>query len=183
MTVTSQALAERVPAGTYRVDPVHSSARFEVEHGAISPYRGGFGELTGTLDAGPDGLALSGAVDVTTVDVEEPDLRGHLLSPEFFDAERHPRISFVSRRLRVDGDALEFEGELEMRGATNRIEARGTLRGPASGADGSSRVALEIETTVDRRDYGLDWQLELPGGGIALGYDVKLTVVLELVRD
>ncbi|HSI79242.1 MAG TPA: YceI family protein [Solirubrobacterales bacterium] len=183
MTTAIQTRNQRIPSGTYRIDPVHSSARFEVEHGALSRFRGGFDEVSAELEAGPDGVRLSGAVAVASVDIDQPDLRGHLLSPEFFDAERHPEIRFGSRELRIDGDGAVLAGSLEIRGESRPIEARGGVRGPGVGLDGSRRIALELETTIDRRDYGLDWQLELPSGEPVLGWDVTLTVTLELVRD
>lgn len=179
----TQTPEQRVPAGTYRLDPVHSSARFEVEHGSISRFHGSFDDVSAELEAGANGLALTGAVGVESIDVEQPDLRGHLLSPEFFDAERHPQIRFASRELRIDGDKATLDGELEIRGERKPIEARGSVRGPGVGLDGSGRIALELATTVDRRDYGLDWQLELPNGEPVLGWDVTLTVSLELVSD
>ena len=86
-----------LPTGTWGVDPVHSSVGFSVKHMLVANFRGGFG----TFDVILDGDGLRGTVDVTTVDVSEPNLNGHLLSPDFFDAERHPQLSFRSIAIRV----------------------------------------------------------------------------------
>ena len=111
-------------------------------------------------------------------------LKGHLLSPEFFDAERYPRLKFSSTELDVDEDGtLTLRGELEIRGEAHEVEARGGSAGSATDLDGSERVGLSLEASVDRRNFGLDWQAELPSGGEALDYEVAIAVELELVRE
>jgi polyisoprenoid-binding protein YceI len=182
--VRTEAVRERLPAGSYRIDPVHSSARFRIEHSGFVPFHGSFRDVAGSLEVGDDGsIRLAGAVKAESVDVDDPDLRGHLLSPEFFDAERHPEIRFASSELALDGDDLRLEGKLEVKGNRSPIEARGKLRGPRPDLDGRDRLALELEAVVDRHRFGLDWQAELPGGGEVLGHHVTLNVVLQLVAE
>lgn len=169
-----------LPAGTWTLDPVHSSVGFSVKHMLVANFRGGFAAFDVTLDA--DGLR--GTVDVTSVDVSEPNLSGHLLSPDFFDADRHPQLAFRSNAIRVAGDAIEVDGELTIKGVTRPVEIAGTISGPVTHAyDGSERVGLELETTIDRTAFGLDWNVPLPSGGFGLGNDVKLRAELELVQE
>lgn len=166
-----------LPAGTWTVDPVHSSVGFSVKHMVVANFRGGFGTFDVTLDEN----GLRGTVDVASVDVSEPNLKGHLLSPDFFDAERHPKLSFRSTAIRVAGDRVDIDGELTIKGITKPVSISGTVSGPVTHMDGNPRLGLELETVVDRTAFGLDWNAPLPSGGFAVGNDVKLHVELELV--
>jgi polyisoprenoid-binding protein YceI len=168
------ATATQVPTGTWIVDPIHSTAEFSVKH-LISTFRAGFEDVSGKL---ADGV-LEGAVPVENITIKQPDLRGHVLSPDFFDAANHPTISFRSTDLRVDGDELALEGELTIRGTTRPVTAKGAINGPVDAPWGQS-LALELETVIDRNDYGITWQMEAPGGRKALGDEVVLSVHLEL---
>jgi polyisoprenoid-binding protein YceI len=174
---------QQIPAGTYIVDPVHSSIGFAVVHNGVSTFRSGFGAYEAKLSGG-EGAQLSGTVDVASIQIDEPNLKGHLLSPEFFDAERYPQLRFESSALEVgeDGTAT-IRGELEIRGEKREVETNG--RFVALGADlaGHARVGLSFETSVDRRNFGLDWQAELPSGGEVLDYAVTIAVELELAEE
>jgi polyisoprenoid-binding protein YceI len=111
-------------------------------------------------------------------------LKGHLLSPEFFDAQRFPRLRFASTELSVaDDGALRLLGELEIHGEKREVEAGGRFARLGEDLAGSERVGLSLEATVDRRDFGLDWQAQLPSGGEVLDYAVTINVDLELVRE
>jgi polyisoprenoid-binding protein YceI len=167
-----------LPVGTWKLDPVHSTVGFSVKHMAVANFRGGFETFDVTL--GEDGLR--GAVDVASITVSEPNLNGHLLSPDFFDAERNPQLSFRSETIRVDGDDVTIEGEMTVRGVTKPVTITGTVSGPGVGVDGSTRLGLELETVVDRTAYGLNWNAPLPTGGFAVGNDVKIRAELELVQ-
>jgi len=174
---------QKVPAGTYVTDPVHSSVGFAVIHNGVSTFRGGFRDYEARL-AGGEEPQLEGSVDVTSLDIADEQLKGHLLSPEFFDAQRHPRIRFSSTELDVAEDgAARVRGELEIRGQTHEVEASGRFAQLGADLAGSARVGLSLETTVDRRGFGLDWQAELPSGGEVLGYEVTVVVELELVKE
>lgn len=175
-----QERAVTLPAGTWTVDRVHSSVGFSVRHMLVANFRGGFDAFDVTLDES----GVRGTVDVASIDVSEPNLNGHLLAPDFFDAERHPQLSFRSTSIRSSGTALEIAGELTIKGITLPVELTGTLSGPATHAfDGSERLGLELETVVDRTAFGLDWNAPLPSGGFAVGNDVTLKAELELVRE
>lgn len=168
-----------LPTGTWQLDPVHSTVGFSVKHMVVANFRGSFGTFEVTLDEN----GLRGAVDVASIDVSEPNLNGHLLAPDFFDAERNPQLSFRSTEIRLSGDELDIDGELTLKGVTKPVTITGTVSGPVTHAfDGSSRLGLELETVIDRRAFGLDWNAPLPTGGFAVGNDVKLVAELELVE-
>jgi polyisoprenoid-binding protein YceI len=178
------ALATTVPAGTtWTVDPVHSSAGFSVKHMVVSTFRGRFEDFAATLTAGEDGtLRLEGRVRADSIAVKDENLAAHLRAADFFDTDRHPEITFASTLVRDEDGELVVEGELTIKGHTRPLRARGTLTEPLETLGGAVKVGLELEATVDRRDYGLDWNAPLPKGGFALENDVKLLVSLELVE-
>jgi polyisoprenoid-binding protein YceI len=177
---TLSEIRTELPAGTWRLDPVHSTVGFSVKHMVVANFRGSFGTFDVTLDE--DGLR--GTVDVASINVSEPNLNGHLLSPDFFDAERNPQLSFRSKAIRVSESAIDIDGELTLKGTTRPVSIRGTISGPVTHAfDGSERLGLELETVIDRTAYGLDWNAPLPSGGFAVGNDVKLVAELELVLE
>jgi polyisoprenoid-binding protein YceI len=170
---------QQVPAGTYVIDPVHSSFGFAVKHNGISTFRGQFEQVDAALDGG----VLTGAARVDSVKTAIPQLKDHLLSPEFFDATDAPWITFLSTDIRLGDDgSAEVDGELTIRGVTNAVSAKGTY-GAALGMTGSEVVGFDLETTIDRRDYGLNWQAPLPRGGDAVAWDVTLQIHLELAAE
>jgi polyisoprenoid-binding protein YceI len=171
-----------VPLGTWVADALHSNANFEVEHGGVSTFRGGFKPIDAKLVAGDHGVSLEGGVKVETISIDDENLRPHLLSPDFFDAERNPDVSFRSTEITGSADELTVRGELAFAGVSLPVEARGRIRGPVATPAGD-KLALSLEATVDRTAYGMNWQMDLPGGGSILGNDVKLIVELELNRE
>lgn len=174
---------QRIPAGTYVADPVHSSVGFAVIHNGVSTFRGSFRDYEARLVGGEE-PRLEGSVEVASLDVPDEQLKGHLLSPEFFDAERYPQIRFGSTGLNIDEDgAARVRGELEIKGHTHQVEAPGRFAQLGADLGGNPRVGLSLETTIDRRSFGLDWQAELPSGGEVLGYEVTVAVELELVKE
>jgi len=180
--MTTAQAESTIPTGTWRSDPVHSSVGFAVKH-VVGTFRGTFDEFDASLTDESGGPKLGGRAKVESVRVSDENLYGHLLSPEFFDAEQHPEIVFESQRISSDGDKLTVEGELTVKGVTEPVVARGEISGPAPGPVETERLGVDLETIVDRHDYGLDWQMELPGGGKTLGDDVTLAVHIELIKE
>ena len=173
----------RIPAGTYAVDKVHSNVGFTVKHMVVATFRGRFEQFDATLEVGQDGAArLSGTVDVTSIEVKDDNLAGHLQSPDFFDAERHAELRFESDSIRVDGGDVVVDGRLTIKGQTRPVEARGTIVGPHEDIAGNTKLGLELTAIVDRTEFGLNWNAPLPKGGMALGNDVTLSVDLELKK-
>ena len=170
-------VATAVPNGTWTVDSVHSSIGFEVEH-MVSTFRGRFEDYDARLADGK----LEGAVRVASVKVYDENLEAHLQSPDFFDAELHPELRFESRELAIGDDGeVTLEGDLTIKGTTKPVTAAGRYVHVEADLGGGERIGLALETTVDRRDFRLEWNAPLPKGGFALGNDVTLVVALELV--
>jgi polyisoprenoid-binding protein YceI len=110
-------------------------------------------------------------------------MRPHVMAPDFLDVERYPDLTFRSTEIRVNGSGIGVTGELTVKGTTRRIEAIGSLTGPIVDPYGNDRIAMTLETVIDRTEFGLDYQISLPNGASALANEVKLAVVLELVRE
>lgn len=167
---------------TWTLDTVHSTADFSVKHMVVATFRGTFDKIEATLDLEGDEPRITGLVPVASIVVKDENLYGHLQSPEFFDAERTPEIEFASTAVRrLDGAAVEVEGDLTVKGITLPVTATGQITEPTEDAMGNTKVGVELTTTIDRTAYGLNWNAPLPKGGFALSDDVRLTVNLEFV--
>jgi polyisoprenoid-binding protein YceI len=170
--------------GTYRAQPVPLSFVFAVRHSGVFWYRGSLSDMAATLRGDGDALVLEGSARVDSISVVEPAaMRASVLGPEFFDAERHPEITFRSTEVSLDSDGLAaVEGELTIRGVTRPVTASGRYAAPRPSSFGEV-AGLQLETSFDRREFGFDWQMELPGGGNAVGWDVQVDLDLLLKRD
>lgn len=168
--------------GTWTSDPVHSSLDFTARHNIVSVFRGQVGDFTATVTGEGDSLTLTGVAKVESVIAKDENLTGHLRSPEFFDLERHPEVRLQSTSFTRDGDRVAFDVELEMRGVTKPARLEGTIAGPVEGAFGGTRLGLDLEATVDRTEWGMNWNAPMPGGGFMLSNDVKLVAHLELIK-
>ena len=178
------ATSSPIPTGTtWAVDTVHSTVGFAVKHMVVSTFRGRFEDYDATLTASEDGtLRLEGRVRAGSIAVKDENLAAHLRAPDFFDTDRHPEITFASTLVRDEDGELVVEGELTIKGHTRPLRARGSITEPLETLGGHVKVGLELEATVDRRDYGLDWNAPLPKGGFALDNEVQLQVSLELLE-
>jgi polyisoprenoid-binding protein YceI len=170
---TTTSIQDRI-AGTWNFAAAHSSVDFAVKY-VVSTFRGSIEDLTATLQDG----VLAGTAKVASIKVKDDNLTGHLMTPDFFDAEQHPDVSFRSTSISGDGDNVTVEGELTLKGVTKPITATGTLEGPAQDFMGNTRLGFTLDTTIDRTDYGVSWNAELPSGGRALQDEVTLHVELE----
>ena len=182
MSTTTATQIQAIPTGSYRLDPVHSTVGFEVKH-MISTFRGSFRDYDATLESADGRTRLDGSAGADSVDVRDENLAVHLQSPEFFDAERHPKITFTSESIDLaDDGSVELDGELTIKGITRPIRASGRFERVEADLAGGRRIGLELETTVDRREFGLDWNAPLPGGGLTVANEVTITGELELVE-
>jgi polyisoprenoid-binding protein YceI len=171
-------------SGTYRAQPEPSTFSFAVRHSGVFWYRGSLSDVAATLRGDGDALALEGSARVDSISVVEPAaMRASVLGPEFFDAERHPEITFRSTAVRLTDDGrAEVDGELTIRGVTRPVAASGHYAPPRQ-SDFGEVAGLQLQTSFDRREFGFEWQTELPGGGDAVSWDVKVDIDLLLIRD
>ena len=185
MSATEITTGVALPVGTYRLDPVHSSASFAVKHMVVATFRGRFENFDATLTVDENGSAsLTGAVQVDSLEVKDENLKAHLGSPEFFDVERYPEIRFESSQIEIAPNGeIKVAGDLTIKDQTHPVESTGTITGPAVTFGDVTKVGIALETTVDRTQFGLTWNAPLPKGGFAVADEVKLTVELELAHE
>jgi polyisoprenoid-binding protein YceI len=161
---------------TWVLDPVHSHIGFEVAYNG-GTFRGSFREA----EAKFDGETLAGSAKVASVDVKDENLNAHLQTPDFFDAERHPELTFESSEIERNGDAVTVRGGITIRGVERPVELTGTIGEPITDPYGRERFGLRLETAVDRTDFGVNWNAPLPSGGNALADEVKISSELYFV--
>lgn len=166
--------------GTYIADPVHSSLGFSIPYQGVSVFRGTLTEVDAKLADG----RLEGTAPVESISITTPEpFRAHVLSAEFFDAEAHPEVKFLSTDLDVHEDGrARVSGDLTIKGVTKPVHASGTWTAPATDAFGKTRANLALEALIDRTAWGINWNAPLPSGGNALGTEVTLTISLSLVE-
>ena len=170
-----------LPAATWGIDPVHSTAGFSIKY-MVSSFKADFSRLDATLDTTGDTPKLTGSVDPASIQVKDENFHAHLQGAEFFDTENHPAITFESTDFRFDGDELVVAGDLTIKGETRPVEARGTIGEAFEDPFGGTRVGIQLEAVVDRTHFGLSWNNPLPKGGLALADDVRLVADLQLVK-
>ena len=166
----------QAPVGTWKADTVHSSVAFEVPY-AVATFGGTIDEFEATLADGK----LAGSARIESIQLKEENLRAHLLSPEFFDAERHPEVTFATEAAEREGDTIAFRGELTIKGITQPAVLEGPIVGPAVAHFGATRVGLKLRTTIDRTRFDMNWNMPLPNGEPALANEVTLKADLTLV--
>ena len=180
------AMTTPVLEGTYELDRTHSTVQFAVRHVGVSTFRASFGVIDARLVIGNDTAELQAAADVESISIGEPlEFREHVVrGSDFFAADEHPRISFRSTEIQLaDDGTTTVAGDLEIRGISQPVSATGTFSPPTEDPFGGIRVGFHLDATLDRRAWGMDWQLPLPAGGDALGWDVEINAQLELTKS
>jgi polyisoprenoid-binding protein YceI len=176
-------MSNAIPAGTWVSDKIHSTFEFSARHMVVATYRGQLPDFDVTLVGNEDGTASATAsARVATVTTAEDNLTGHLLSPDFFDAEQYPEITYTSNDITGDGDHVVVHGQLTIKGISKDVTFHGDVAGPTEGFEGAQLMGITLEATIDRREFDMHWNATLPTGGLVLGHEVKLTANLELAK-
>jgi polyisoprenoid-binding protein YceI len=169
---------QAVPTGTWAVDKVHSNIGFAVDYMA-GTFTGSFNDFDAELTDG----TLKGSAKVASVQVKDPNLEAHLQSPDFFDAERNPELSFESKSIDVDGETAKIDGEITIKGHTEPVEITGVFTEPFEDPYGGTRLGLKLEAKVDRTKFGVSWNNPLPSGEPALSNEVTIIADLQLSKQ
>lgn len=172
--------------GTYVLDPAHSQVGFVARHALVTKVRGRFAVYSGsaTLDgANPYASNLSVEVDAASVDTNSDGRDGHLKSADFFDVATHPRISFVSTGIDLDGDTALVNGDLTIKGVTRPVTIPFEYQGSAKDPFGNERIGFEGAVVVDRREWGLTWNAALEAGGVLVSEKVTLEFEVSAIKQ
>jgi polyisoprenoid-binding protein YceI len=180
MSVMTNPSATALTSASWQLDPAHSAVEFRVRHLMVGTVRGRFREFDGAILAGEVPMVV-GAIAVASIDTLHAGRDAHLRSADFFDAERHPQITFTARGLDLDAGSghLSLAGAITIRGVTRPLVLGGELRGGATDLDGTPRVAIALRGRLSRADFGLVWNRALESGGVVVGdaVDLDLSVV------
>jgi polyisoprenoid-binding protein YceI len=171
----------KIPAGTWNLDPVHSTVAFEIGYLA-GTFRGTFRNAEVQLDVTDGPARIEGTASVASVDVKDENLAAHLQSPDFFDAERFPELRFVAENVDLESETVGASSEITIKGTTKPVEVTGALSEPITDGWGNERLGLHLKATVDRTEFGLNWNTPLPTGDQALANAVTILAELQLVK-
>lgn len=170
---------------TFVIDKAHSEAVFQVRH-LITKVRGRFTDIEGTIQfnaAQPEQSSVTFSIAAASVDTSAADRDAHLRSGDFFDVDNHPKITFSSSRVTGSGSQFQVTGTLTIRGVSKEITLPVTYLGGAKDPWGNARAGFETEITVNRKDFGLNWNAALEAGGFLVGDDVKINLSIQGVAQ
>jgi polyisoprenoid-binding protein YceI len=170
--------------GTWNIDPVHSSVNFVVRHLMVSKVRGKFGSFTGAITIGDDRLASSvtASIDMVSVSSGDDGRDAHLRNSDFFDVEQFPTMTFTSTQVRPDGKDYVLVGDLTIKGVTKQVELELEFDGVSPDPWGGTRAGFSAEGEIDRRDFGLEWNMALDTGALMVGEKVKISLDIQAVK-
>jgi polyisoprenoid-binding protein YceI len=172
---------------TYQIDPAHSAAHFSVRHMMISNVRGEFTKVSGTVKIDADhaqNSSVEALIDAASINTNEPQRDAHLKSADFFDVEKYPEMVFRSKAVKAEDRELKVKGDLTIHGVTREVTL--TVEGPTPEAKdpwGNQRIGATASTKINRKDFGLVWNVALEAGGVLVGEDIKISIDLEALRQ
>ena len=171
----------------WKIDPVHSNVGFSVRHLMISKVNGHFRNWTGTLvidDAKPENSKITATIETASIDTKEPQRDDHLRSADFFDAANHPELKFESTSVKkVSDDRFEVTGNLTIRGNTKPVTLDTEFFGRQKDPWGGERAGFAAKAHIDRKDFGLTFNMPLDGGGFVVGDKVEITLDIEAIKE
>ena len=182
---TRTEVATRIPSGTWKTDPAHSSIEFGIKHLLITTVKGAFTDFDGTIEVDEHGTAKAyGTIRAASITTYEPQRDQHLQSPDFFDVVTFPEVRFESSRIEhIEGNRFRVVGELSIKGVTREVELDATFEGANRDPYGNDRIGLTLRGSVNPSDFGVDWNQELETGGNLVGDRAEFTVNVSAIRS
>jgi len=182
--MTSAQALDALTPGTWTIDPSHSSVGFVARHLMVSKVRGEFRSFSGALTIAEDRLASSvqASVEMNSVSTGDDQRDGHLRTGDFFDTEQFPRMTFTSTAVRAAGDDFVLVGDLTIKGVTRSVEFELEFDGVSPDPWGGTRAGFSATTVINRKDFGLEWNVALDTGGVLVGDKVTITRDIQAVR-
>jgi len=182
----TQALTERIPgyvAGTWTIDTLHSEVGFSVRHMMVSKVRGKFTKFDGEIVTGENPLdsSVTAEIDLASIETGAEQRDNHLRSPDFFDIENHPQMTYRSTGVRADGSDWVLEGELTLKGITRQVPLKLELNGFGKDPYGGTRAGFTAKGQINRGDFGVTYNAAIEGGGVVVSDKVELHLEIEAV--
>ncbi|MGN5236690.1 MULTISPECIES: YceI family protein [unclassified Rhodococcus (in: high G+C Gram-positive bacteria)] len=171
-------------AGTWTIDPVHSSVGFSVRHLMVSKVRGTFESFTGTIVVAEDGTASANAeIQVDSINTKNADRDAHIKSADFFDTANHPVATFATTGVRAENGDLLLAGDFTLHGVTRPIELKLEFNGVNPGMGQGAVAGFEATTVINRKDFGISIEMPLEGGGAVVGDKITLNIEIEALAQ
>jgi len=171
----------------WNIDPAHSEVGFAAKHMMISTVRGRFSEISGYIDFDendPTSAKIDVEVGVASIDTRQEGRDNHLRSADFFDAENHPSMKFVSTKIEhARGDDYKVTGDLTIRGITKPVTLDATFEGTHPDPWGGTRAGFSASGKINRNEFGLNWNATIEAGGVVVGPEIKLQIEVETVKQ
>ena len=178
------ATSTALTAGTWAIDPVHSTIGFSVRHLMVSKVRGSFDQFSGVITVGEDGTAsVTAEIDVNSINTRNEQRDAHLKNADFFDAENHPTATFTSTGVRADGDRYALDGEFTLKGVTRPVTLDLEFNGVNPGMGHGEVAGFDATVVLNRKDFGLDRDMPLETGGTVIGDKVTITLEIEALKQ
>jgi polyisoprenoid-binding protein YceI len=183
-TAALLALSNAHAADNYKIDPAHTSVGFSVRHMGVSNVKGHFDDFTGSLVLDKGSIQeASGTIQVKSVNTGIEKRDNHLRTGDFFDAAKYPLITFKTKRIEKSGEQTILIADFTMRGVTKEVRLAVTLSGPVKDPMGNTRIGLEAKTTVNRKDYGMQFNALMETGGLMVGEEVAIEINAEATKE
>ncbi|MFT3716020.1 MAG: YceI family protein [Gordonia sp. (in: high G+C Gram-positive bacteria)] len=174
------ASASLLPAGTWTIDPAHSTVGFSVRHLMVSKVRGTFQTFSGAITVAEDGTpSVEATIDVTSIDTGNEQRDGHIKSADFFDAEKYPEAVYKSTSVEADGDDFVVHGDFTLKGVTKPVDLTFEFKGVNPGMGHGPVAGFEATTVINRKDFGIDIEMPLETGGTVVGDKITITLEIE----
>jgi polyisoprenoid-binding protein YceI len=182
--MTTAVGAQKLSAGTWAIDPVHSSINFSVRHLMVGKTHGRFDQFSGTITINEDGApSVIAEVGVNSIDTGNEQRDVHIKAADFFDVAQFPVARFVSSAVRADGDNYVLEGDFTLRGVTKPVAMTLEFNGVNPGMGRGEVAGFEASVVLSRKDFGVGGELPLDGGGTIIGDKVTITLALEALKQ
>ena len=171
----------------WAIDPTHSEIGFKVKHMMFTNVSGKFDQYDGSIETDENDfttakISFSAAID--SIDTRNSDRDNHLKSADFFDVENHPKLTFTGKSFsKINENNYELVGDLNIKDITKEVKLPVEFSGLMQDPWGNTKVGLNIEGKINRKDWGLNWNSELETGGVLVGEEVKLIIDLQLVKS
>ena len=176
--------APSIPAGTWQLDPAHSAVTFTARHMMVAKVRGRFSDFSADIVIGEDPLqsTVNATVQMASIDTGEGAHDDHLRTNEFFDIENHPTMTFRSTGLEGSGDEYKLSGDLTIRGVTKPVTFDLEVGGVGKDPWGNTRAGFTVTGTINRKDFGVEWNAPLETGGVLIGDKVNIEIDIEATQ-
>jgi len=182
MTITTETHPQYI-AGTWKLDPTHSTVSFSGKHLMISNVRRTLDIVHATIvpAENPADSSIEATIDLASVNTNQADRDNHLRTSDFFKVDEFPTATFRSAGLIANGDDFTLEGELTLRGVTKPVTLKGEFGGIITDGYGQTKAAASASTKINRHDFGVSWNAALEAGGVTLGDDITINLDLQVV--